>query len=111
MGDDFSVRRMLQSLVPLVPRNYVMMEVKQNLLEIDRKLNLKKFPAAQFRKVAHVIVGEPNEVYKEATRSAILEEKRSKAEAARKAQKLDLERKKLIEQKQKDLQKERDRIE
>lgn len=50
--DDFSARRVINAIACVVPRHYVVMEVKENLVESDRKANLKRFSASHFKKVA-----------------------------------------------------------
>merc|ERR1712176_1345831 len=40
--DDHSIRRSIMGAAPLLARNYVFMEVKQNLVSNDRKENLKR---------------------------------------------------------------------
>eukprot|EP00408_Alexandrium_pacificum_P067093 CAMPEP_0171175998 /NCGR_PEP_ID=MMETSP0790-20130122/11513_1 /TAXON_ID=2925 /ORGANISM="Alexandrium catenella, Strain OF101" /LENGTH=837 /DNA_ID=CAMNT_0011640883 /DNA_START=69 /DNA_END=2579 /DNA_ORIENTATION=+ len=101
--DDFSIRRCLSSIAAVVPRNYVVMEVKQNLTPADRKSNLKRFAAPHFKKVAHVVMGEPPKDYKEKVHTKLLEDKQAKAEAAWKMRQLERERKKAIAQRQKEI--------
>lgn len=43
MMDDSSVRRVLNSVIATQPRNYVVMEVKANLMESERAELLKRF--------------------------------------------------------------------
>merc|ERR1712083_1267397 len=62
--DDESICRAVRSVAPLVPRNYVVMEVKQNLVAADRTANLQRFNLAHFRKVAYVVMGEPDTDFK-----------------------------------------------
>eukprot|EP00927_Polykrikos_kofoidii_P053918 TRINITY_DN48438_c0_g1_i1.p1 TRINITY_DN48438_c0_g1~~TRINITY_DN48438_c0_g1_i1.p1 ORF type:complete len:747 (+),score=169.75 TRINITY_DN48438_c0_g1_i1:333-2243(+) len=94
--DDFSVRRVLNSIAPTVPRNYVVMEVKQNLVAVDRKENLNRFPNASFKKVARVALGDPTEEFQKVARRALLKEKVAKAEFEWKAKKIERERKKMV---------------
>merc|ERR1711871_198329 len=101
--DDLSVRRVLQAVAPLVPRNYVVMEVKENLTKADREATLKRFCHPSYKKVANVVMGEPNAEYKEVVHSRILQEKKEKAEAEWKAKKQEKERKKQLEARQKQL--------
>merc|ERR1719210_642061 len=95
--DDFSVRRVLNSIAPVVPRNYVVMEVKQNLVAADRKENLMRFSAPHYKKIARVAMGEPSDAYKKVQLDVLLKEKQEKAEAVWKAKKAEAERKKQIE--------------
>merc|ERR1712216_562500 len=41
--DDVSCRRVINAVAPFVPRNYVIMEVKENLTEQDRLATMKRF--------------------------------------------------------------------
>merc|ERR1712187_1027527 len=99
--DDMSVRRTINSMASVVPRNYVVMEVKQNLVQADRKENLKRFNTPNFKKIAHVVMGEPSAAYKKLVQQKLLEEKQAKADAEWKVKKLEKERKKQIDKRQK----------
>jgi len=101
--DDLSIRRCINSMISVVPRNYVIMEVKQNLTQAERKHNLKRFKAPHFKKIAHVVMGEPPAKYKEKLHAKLIEEKQSKAEVEWKMRKLEKERKKAIAQRQKEI--------
>merc|ERR1711862_437931 len=54
--DDFSVRRVVNTVALMMPRNYVIMEVKSNLLAADRKETLKRFRYPGYKQVAHVVM-------------------------------------------------------
>mmetsp|Transcript_42421 Transcript_42421/g.101451 ORF Transcript_42421/g.101451 Transcript_42421/m.101451 type:complete len:919 (-) Transcript_42421:116-2872(-) len=101
--DDLSIQRCLSAITAVVPRNYVVMEVKQNLTSADRKANLKRFVAPCYRKVAHVMMGEPTAEYKAYIQKKILDDKQSKAEVDVKLQRLEKERKRAIAVRQKEL--------
>merc|ERR1712159_831347 len=101
--DDFSVRRVLNAVAPLVPRNYVVMEVKENLTKADRETNLKRFSHPSYKKVANIVMGEPNAEYKKVVHSVILKEKTEKAKAEWKAKVQEKERKKQLAARQKQL--------
>lgn len=101
--DDLSVTRVLKSVAPLVPRNYVVMEVKENLTKADRLANLKRFNNPAYKKVAKIVMGEPNDEYKKVVHARILKEKKVKAETEWKAKKAEKERKKALAAKQKQL--------
>merc|ERR1712146_95184 len=94
--DDMSARRVLSVVAPFLPRNYVVMEVKENLTKADRLANLKRFSHPLYKKVARVVMGEPNDDYKKVVQSQILKEKKDKAEAEWKAKKAEKERKKQL---------------
>merc|ERR1712066_983949 len=104
--DNFSVRRLVNSIAAVVPRNYVIMEVQANLIEADRKETLKRFSAPHFRKVAHVVMGEPSAEYKKMELEK-MEKERKKQIAERQKQlaeakkKFEEERKKKAEEEKK----------
>merc|ERR1711920_133258 len=56
--DNGSVDEMIKSIAPLQGRNYVVMEVKGNLIKESREGMLKKFSGECFKRVAHVQLGE-----------------------------------------------------
>merc|ERR1712194_440691 len=91
------------SIAPLVPRNYVLMEVKQNLLASDRKENLKVFKKAHFRQVAQVMMGEPATDFKAKVHAKLLELKQLKANNEWKNKKAEHERKRAIAKRQREL--------
>jgi len=85
--DDLSVRRVLNAVAPVVPRNYVIMEVKSNLIKAERMEVLNRFSNTMYNKVATVIMGEPAEDYKEKQREVMIKEKQEKADAEWRAKK------------------------
>lgn len=101
--DDLSARKILQIVAPLVPRNYVVMEVKENLVQGDRISALKRFSNPAYKKIANVVMGEPSDAYKKIVHARILKEKKDKAETEWKAKKQERDRKKQLEARQKQL--------
>jgi len=101
--DSFSVRRMINSIAAVVPRNYVIMEVKSNLVEAERKEVLQRFSGPHFRKVAHVVMGEPSTDFKKLELDKMLKEKQQKSDALWQAKKVEKERKKVIADRQKQI--------
>merc|ERR1712066_730774 len=95
-ADDNSIRRAIMQVAPLLPRHYVLMEVKQNLVAADRKANLKLFKQPHFKQIAHVMMGEPTNDFKEKVHAKLLEEKQKVADDAWTKQKAEKERKKNI---------------
>merc|ERR1712217_206507 len=94
------------AIAPLIPRHYVIMEVKQNLVAADRKELLKRFRQPHFKRVAKVVMGEPAADYKKKVHAQLLEEKQKKADAdrnrkkAEQARRIELaKRKELLEKK------------
>merc|ERR1712060_979251 len=98
--DDSSIRRAIMSVVPLMPRHLIFMEVKQNLVAQDRKDNLKRFSLPHFKRVAHVVMGEPSKEYQERVQGKLLDEKQAKLDNDWKIQKIEKERKKAMEERQ-----------
>merc|ERR1712014_370381 len=98
--DDFSARRVVNSIASVVPRHYVVMEVKQNLLANDRKNNLKRFPGHAFKRVAKVVMGEPKAGFK-----TLVKDKLLKAEREWKNKQEEKARKKAAEQRKKEAEK------
>merc|ERR1711870_96099 len=101
--DDHSIRKGIMNMAPLVPRHYVIMEVKENLVAADRKVNLQRFNVPHFKKIAKVVMGEPDKEYKDKTYAQLLQDKQAKAERDFKAAKLEKERKKAIAKRQKEI--------
>merc|ERR1712151_501819 len=100
--DDFSASRLVKTVAPLVPRHYVVMEVKNNLVESDRTATAKRFSSKHFKKVARVVMGEPSAEYKELVKDKLLKLKQEKLDAAFKVKKAEKEKKKIVAQKQKE---------
>merc|ERR1712217_1021250 len=88
------------AIAPLIPRHYVIMEVKQNLVAADRKELLKRFRQPHFKRVAKVVMGEPAADYKKKVHAQLLEEKQKKSDAdwnrkkAEQARRIELAKKK-----------------
>merc|ERR1712187_125664 len=101
--DDLSIRRVLFNTIPHIPRNYVIMEVKANLCKSELKEILDCFPKSRFNRVAHVVMGEPQEDYKVQRLGKMLEEKQAKADAEWKVKKDQEKRKKQAKKRQKQL--------
>merc|ERR1712113_430624 len=79
--DDHSISRVIAAIAPTMQRNFIIMEVKGNLLIEDRKANLGRFMDSEYKKVAHIVMGEPPADYKTGWQEAWLNEKKLKAEA------------------------------
>merc|ERR1712066_28282 len=90
-----------------VPRNFVVMEVQGNLDAEERKKTLKRFSNPCYKKIAHVVMGEPKKEFKALTQKKILKEKQERSDADWKIRKAEKERKKQMEQRQKELEEQR----
>lgn len=103
--NDDSVRRAVYSVAPLKGRNYVVMEVKGNLMKDDRKPLLDRFNAPVFKKIACIVVGEPSVDFKKHSQKLILQQKQEASDKQFHAKQLEEKRNKIMEQKQKEMDK------
>jgi len=87
--DDGSVKEVLRMMAAVQKRNYVVMEVKGNLIKEDREAALKRFSAPHFKKVAQVMIGPPTDEFRKRTQAILLAEKQEKATAEWEKQKLE----------------------
>jgi len=97
--DDFSVSRIMKVVSKCLPRNFIIAEVKSNLLAEERQKALERFPSHLYKKSVHVVMGEPSSEYKVWVQEATLKEKQQKAEAEAKRKKAEAARKKAEEEK------------
>merc|ERR1711972_139442 len=81
---------------PLVPRHYIIMEVKQNLVAEDRKMNLQRFNQPHFKKIAKVVMGEPTADYKERVHADLLKDKQHQTDAEWNKKKVEQEKRRAI---------------
>merc|ERR1740123_567962 len=77
--DNDSIHNMIMSVAPLLKRNFVIMEVRNNLLASERKRSLAHFDPAAFKRKALVVMGEPPEEHKSRVRQLTLEDKKRRA--------------------------------
>jgi len=94
MMDDSSVRRVLNSVISSQPRNYVVMEVKANLMLEERQDLMRRFYQPFYKKVAVIVVGEPTEEFKSKAQESMLREKQVALEQDRLRKRVERERKK-----------------
>eukprot|EP00929_Paragymnodinium_shiwhaense_P118696 TRINITY_DN90614_c0_g1_i1.p1 TRINITY_DN90614_c0_g1~~TRINITY_DN90614_c0_g1_i1.p1 ORF type:complete len:956 (+),score=362.14 TRINITY_DN90614_c0_g1_i1:57-2870(+) len=92
--EDLSCRRIINTVAPLVPRNYVVVEMKSNLDSADRAVNLTRFSKAKYSRTAKVVMGTPSDEFKEAQQALMLKAKQDKATAAWKQRVVDKKKKK-----------------
>merc|ERR1712194_828042 len=62
--DQGGIDRMIKAFAPMQGRNYIVMEVRNNLLEQDRINLLNRFPSDMFRKIAQVQIGDASSDFK-----------------------------------------------
>lgn len=101
--DDMSVRRMLHIVAPLQQRNFIVMEVRGNLLADLRKEALERF--SSFKKVAQVLVGEPTAEFKSHIQELILAQKQKDSDAQFKLKQLEKAQKKTAAKRLKEIEK------
>jgi len=99
--DDMSVKRLLSNIAPVACQNFIVPELRANLLAHERKDALSKFALPNFKKTAAVIMGEPTAEYKAKVKDIILAEKKNKVELERKKKAAEEERKRVLEEKKK----------
>jgi len=102
--DDLTVRSVIRSVASIVPRNYVVMEVKGNLVKTERMELAKFFTASHFKRVARIAVGKPADEYLAARHTQLLAEKQSHLDKLYEQEKLQRERNKQIAARQKQLE-------
>merc|ERR1719446_1995760 len=88
--DDLSVQKSIATIAPTLKRDFVHMELKNNLIAAERKSALNSYPPSSFKRVAIVAMGEPSEEIKQKAQQVALAEKvrqakREKERAAREA--------------------------
>ncbi|CAE8610068.1 unnamed protein product, partial [Polarella glacialis] len=103
--DDMSARKVLNAVVGTQPRNYVVMEVKGNLISEERKELMKRFQNPMFKTVAEVVIGEPPADFKAKQQKVLLAEKQLVADQEWMKRKADKEREKQARLRQKELEK------
>lgn len=105
--DEGGVKTMIMTLAAIQERNIVIMEVRGNATKEDRVEAVKKFKLPHFRKVAQVMIGEPDDEFKERTYKQLRQEKQEKLDAAFAAKKAELQRKRVIDLRIKQVEKAR----
>eukprot|EP00403_Amphidinium_massartii_P027057 CAMPEP_0178388830 /NCGR_PEP_ID=MMETSP0689_2-20121128/9797_1 /TAXON_ID=160604 /ORGANISM="Amphidinium massartii, Strain CS-259" /LENGTH=843 /DNA_ID=CAMNT_0020009249 /DNA_START=13 /DNA_END=2544 /DNA_ORIENTATION=- len=109
--DDMSAKKLINTVAPIMPRNYLIMEVKSNLIKEEREASLKKFSSTHFKKTCMVVMGEPDEAWKESVHAKMLKEKTDAAEVEFKRKKLEKERKREMDKKKKEIEDKRKEME
>merc|ERR1712194_804308 len=103
--DDASMRRAVYMVAPMQQRNYVVMEVRGNLLKSEREELVKRFDRPHFKRVAKVLLGEPDKAFTKKTHELLLQDKQAASDKTFQAQKLEEKRKKQFDRRQKELAK------
>merc|ERR1712039_113779 len=79
-------------------RNYVVMELKGNLIKEERETLIKKFSPALFKRVGQVVVGEPGLEFKKKVPEIALQQKQEAADKEFRAKQEEEKRKHKVEQ-------------
>jgi len=95
--DDWSVRKVIAAVAPVLPRSYVVPELKANLNSCEREKALKHFLASDFERKAVVVMGEPSAASKARVQALLLAEKKEKVQVEKKKKAQEEERKRLLE--------------
>ena len=103
--DDMSIRRMIHAIAPLQKRHYIVMELRANLIKETRADSLSAFFDSSFKKVAHVVVGDPKKEFVKLSQELMLAEKQEQSDKDFKMKKEEAARKKAAEKKQKEIEK------
>jgi len=100
-----ALKKALMQVAALQPRNFVIMEVKANLMKEERLANLAQFKTSAFKTVAEVVVGEPAATFKRRVQSRIAEAKQEASDKVFKAKQADEKRQWAAKKKQKEAEK------
>ncbi|CAE7700927.1 HNRNPUL1 [Symbiodinium sp. CCMP2592] len=103
--DDMSIRRMIQSIAPLQKRNYIVMEVRGNLIKETRADALSTYFDSCYKKVAKVVVGDASKDFVKMSQELMLAEKQEQSDKEFKMKKEEAARKKAAEKKMKEIEK------
>ena len=101
--EDLSLQRLMNVCAATIPRNYVVMEVHNNLLASERADVLKRFSLPHFKKVALVVMGRAPEDFKIRLRAKIHREKQAKSDSEWRLKKAQKEQQKNLLRRQKEL--------
>merc|ERR1712217_50220 len=96
--DDGSVVKALKSIAPIQNRNYIIMELKGNLIKEEREMLIKKFSPALLKRVGQVVVGEPGLEFKKKVHEIALQQKQEAADKEFRAKQEEEKRKHKVEQ-------------
>merc|ERR1712107_933579 len=82
-------------------------EVKENLIASDRKNALQRFNQPHFKRIAKVMMGEPNADYKKRVHAQLLQEKQAKSDAEWNRKKAEQERKRALKKRKAEVEEKR----
>merc|ERR1712226_529293 len=99
------LQSMIYSVAPIQNRNYVVMEVRSNVVKDERATLLQRFSSDTFKKVAHVQLGEPNKEFKAKTQEVTLAQKQKASDIEFRRKQAQEKQKKAAEKKAKEVEK------
>merc|ERR1712048_589590 len=102
--EKFKVKDAFQNIIALQPRHFIVMEVRDNLVEDLRKQLSGEFPSHIFKKIAVVAMGEPPKTFRDNGKQLWLKEKQLALDAEWKKKVAEHEKKKVMKQKAKELE-------
>merc|ERR1712176_120627 len=111
MMDDGSVRRVLQVVAPIQERNYVVVELKSNLIKDGRRDLFAKWAQSGFKRSAVVMVGEPPLAFKKRGQDLTLQQKQIASDAEFKAKQAEEKHKRDVDKMTRKLERERKKAE
>lgn len=109
--DDATLKRLIYTIASTQQRNFLVVEVKDNLIAAERSKLLSFFAKDNFKRNAQVVMGDPTADFKAKVQDLLLKDKQAKADLEFKAKKADELRAKLIEKQQQELAREQRRRE
>merc|ERR1712187_1057699 len=107
MHGEQNYSKMMQVIAASCPRDFVVMELKSNLIKEEREKLLAKFPSFMFKKVACVAIGAPADSFTKYNEKLMLAEKQAKSDIEFKALKAKERQQKLMEKKKKEIEKQK----
>lgn len=105
IDDLASIKKTLMDIAALQPRNFVIMEVKGNLVKEEREKVLAKFKNSAYKTVAEVVINEPTASFKKIVHAKALKAKQDKADQEHRSKFIAEKREWLNRKKAKDAEK------
>jgi len=95
--DNQSIKRAIEFVSPMFKRNYLIMQLRSNLVSEERAAVMRRFAAPHFKKVVCVMVGQPGAEHIASVQKQMLADKELAASAGAKKKKAEAERNRLME--------------
>merc|ERR1712187_402974 len=103
MHGEQNYSKMMQVIAASCPRDFVVMELKANLIKEEREKLLAKFPSFMFKKVACVAIGTPEASFTAYNEKLMLADKQAVSDKEFKLKKAKEKIEKLAEKKRKEM--------